>query len=121
MSKMVVRNERLSDEEFFKIRREEVLPQWKTSKDIENLDENIAAAKEMSRGKNMALKFMEAKKSGKHVLIAAVRAGAHRIHDRGHQLCRTGSKACAGRHVEHLFGFVHAEKQVRQGGRRHRT
>src|SRR6266511_5388975 len=70
MSKAVVRNERLSDEEFFKIRREEVLPQWKTGKDIENLDGNIAAAKELSRGKNIAMKFMEAKKSGKHVMVA---------------------------------------------------
>jgi methylaspartate mutase epsilon subunit len=69
MSKLVIRNERLSDEEFFRIRREQVLPQWKTSKDIENLDENIATAKELSRGKNIAVKFMEAKKNGKHLLI----------------------------------------------------
>ena len=68
MSKSVVRNEKLSDEEFFRIRQEEVLPQWPTSKDIENLDENIAAAKELSRDKNIAMLFTQAKKTGKHVM-----------------------------------------------------
>ena len=42
-----VRNQRLTDDEFFRIRREEVLPQWETGKDIENLDENVAAAREL--------------------------------------------------------------------------
>lgn len=68
MSKLV-RNRRLTDEEFFKIRREEVLTQWKTGKDVANLDENIQAAKELSRGKNQVTKFLEAKKNGTHLLI----------------------------------------------------
>ena len=41
-----VRNERLSDEEFFRIRNEEVLPQWETGKAIQDLDECIAAARQ---------------------------------------------------------------------------
>ena len=64
-----VRNQRLTDEEFFKIRREEVLPQWETGKDIENLDENIEIAKELSQGKNHAEKLAEAKREGKQILI----------------------------------------------------
>ncbi len=50
---ITVRNERLSDEEFFRIRREEVLPQWETGKEIEDLDENIAIAKELPRERTM--------------------------------------------------------------------
>ncbi len=34
---ITVRNERLSDEEFFRIRREEVLPQWETGKEIDKV------------------------------------------------------------------------------------
>ena len=64
-----VQNKKLTDDEFFRIRREEVLPQWDTGKEIENLEENIAAAKEISQGKNSALKFLEAKKNGTHILI----------------------------------------------------
>ena len=64
-----VRNIRLSDDQFFKIRKEEVLPQWETGRQIEDLDECIVAAKELSRGKNHALKFKEAMQKGEHVLI----------------------------------------------------
>ena len=65
-----IRNERLSDEEFFRIRDEEVLPQWETGKDIQDLDECIAAAKELSKGKSNALKHLEAEKRGVQLLIA---------------------------------------------------
>ncbi len=34
-----VKNVRLSDDEFFRIRKEEVLPQWETGRQIEDLDE----------------------------------------------------------------------------------
>jgi methylaspartate mutase epsilon subunit len=64
-----VRNERLSDDEFFRIRTEEVLPQWETGKALQNLDECIDAAKELSKGKNQALKFKTAKEAGTHILI----------------------------------------------------
>ena len=64
-----IRNQRLSDEQFFKIRREEVLCQWETGKALENLDECIDAAKELSEGKNVALKLKQAKESGTHVLL----------------------------------------------------
>jgi methylaspartate mutase epsilon subunit len=52
------------------MRKEEVLTQWETGKDIADLDECIAAAKELSlQGKNYALKLMEAKRKGSHLLI----------------------------------------------------
>jgi methylaspartate mutase epsilon subunit len=63
-----IRNKRLSDDEFFKIRNEEVLTQWETGKEIANLHENIAMAKELSEGKNYARKLMDAKKRGIHLL-----------------------------------------------------
>jgi methylaspartate mutase epsilon subunit len=64
-----VRNERLSDDEFFRIRNQEVLPQWETGKALQDLDECIAAAKELSNGKNQALKLKAAKEAGTHILI----------------------------------------------------
>ena len=63
-----VRNKRLTDEEFFKIRNEEVLTQWETGKQVANLEENIAVAKELSQGKNYALTLAEHKKNGTNVL-----------------------------------------------------
>lgn len=59
-----IRNKRLSDKEFFKIRNEEVLTQWETGRQIENLDENIAIARELSRDKSYALTLAEHKKNG---------------------------------------------------------
>ncbi|MCE5253842.1 MAG: hypothetical protein LLG45_06510 [Actinomycetia bacterium] len=64
-----IRNKRLSDDEFLRIRKEEVLPQWETGKQIEDLDECIAAAKELSQGKNHALKHKEAEERGIHLLM----------------------------------------------------
>ncbi len=61
-----IRNKRLSDEQFFKIRNEEVLPMWETGKGVENLNECIAAAKELSEGKSYALRLEEAKRNGTH-------------------------------------------------------
>lgn len=63
-----VKNVRLSDDRFFKIRREEVLPQWETGRQIEDLDECVAAAKELSEGKNYARRFMEARDKGVQLL-----------------------------------------------------
>ena len=60
-------NKRLSDEEFFKIRNEEVLVQWDTGKNVANLDENIAIAKELSQGKNYALTLAEHKQNGTNI------------------------------------------------------
>jgi methylaspartate mutase epsilon subunit len=69
MAQYTIRNKRLSDEEFFRIRKEEVLPQWETSRDIENLDENIAAAYEYSvgLGRNYAIAVREASERGIHL------------------------------------------------------
>ncbi len=65
----IIRNEKLSDEEFFKIRNEEVLSQWETGKALSDLDECIAAAKELSQGKNYADKLRQAKQDGRHIMI----------------------------------------------------
>ncbi|MBN9460054.1 MAG: hypothetical protein J0H00_02400 [Burkholderiales bacterium] len=64
-----VRNRRLDDDEFFRIRREEVLPQWETGRQVADLDECIAAARDLSHGKNMTEKLVEAKRNGTHVLF----------------------------------------------------
>lgn len=64
-----VRNRRLSDEEFFQIRRDEVLPQWRTGREVADLNDNIQAAKELSCGKNQAETFLRARDSGSHLLI----------------------------------------------------
>jgi len=66
--KWPIKNIRLSDEEFFRIRREEVLCQWETGKELENLDECIAGAKEVSEGKNYALRLLDAESRGAHLL-----------------------------------------------------
>jgi methylaspartate mutase S subunit len=58
-----IKNKRLADEEFFK-KRKEVLQQWETGKQVENPNENIAAAKELSQGKSYALTLAEHKKKG---------------------------------------------------------
>lgn len=49
---IAIRNKKLSDEEFFK-KRAEVLKQWETGKQVSDLNENIAAARELSQGKAM--------------------------------------------------------------------
>jgi methylaspartate mutase epsilon subunit len=63
-----VRNVRLSDEEFFRIRNQEVLPQWETGKQIQDLGECIAVAGELSQGKNYARKLIEARERGIQLL-----------------------------------------------------
>lgn len=67
-----VRNRRLADDRFFRIRKEEVLTQWEIGKQIDDLDECIAVARELSRGKSHALKLREAKEKGTHLLIPQV-------------------------------------------------
>ena len=62
-----IRNERLGDEEFFE-RREEVLRQWETGRQVSDLNENIAAARELSKGKSYALTLAEHKAKGMNLL-----------------------------------------------------
>ncbi|MCL5734097.1 MAG: hypothetical protein M1274_00665, partial [Actinobacteria bacterium] len=64
-----VRNRRLPDDEFLRIRKEEVLTQWETGKQIEDLGECIAVAKDLSQGKSHALKLKEAKERGIPLLM----------------------------------------------------
>ena len=61
-----IRNERMGDDEFFE-RRKEVLKQWETGKQVADLNENIAVARELSRGKSYALTLAEHKKNGANV------------------------------------------------------
>jgi methylaspartate mutase epsilon subunit len=63
-----VRNVRLPDEQFFQIRKEEVLPQWPTGKQLQDLDECIAAAGELAQGKNYTRKLLEARERGIQLL-----------------------------------------------------
>lgn len=63
-----VYNEMLDDEEFFRIRNEEVLPQWKTGKEIENFEETLESAREYHAICNYADKQMEARNNKIHNL-----------------------------------------------------
>lgn len=65
-----VRNVCLDDDEFFRIRNEEVLPMWKTGEEIRDLDECIKVAKELAgdQGKNYADKAMWARQNNVHLL-----------------------------------------------------
>ncbi|KAA3626728.1 MAG: hypothetical protein DWQ09_15750 [Proteobacteria bacterium] len=69
MNSAKVRNVRLSDREFHRIRNEEVLPQWETGKAIADLNQCIAIASELSAEKNHAERFLAAKRDGQHILI----------------------------------------------------
>ena len=68
VNKYNISNTRLSDEEFFRIRNEEVLPMWETGKALENFEECIEAAREVSKGKNYAERILDGEKNGKHLL-----------------------------------------------------
>ncbi len=59
---MELRNERLSDEEFFR-ERKEVLAMWPTGKDVD-LDEGVAYHKRLPPSKVYAKKLAEAKRNG---------------------------------------------------------
>jgi methylaspartate mutase epsilon subunit len=60
--KMEVRNKRLTDEEFFK-QRKEVLAMWPKGKELD-LNEAIGFHKNLAPGKNHALKLRKAKENG---------------------------------------------------------
>ena len=68
MAEYTIRNKRLDDDEFFRIRREEVLPMWETGKQLENLEECIDAARECSEGKNYAELILKAEAENRHLL-----------------------------------------------------
>jgi methylaspartate mutase epsilon subunit len=63
-----ITNRRLSDEEFFRIRNQEVLSQWETGKQLQDLDECIAAAKELTDTVSYARKVREAKEKDLHIM-----------------------------------------------------
>lgn len=63
-----VRNARLPHDRFFKVGGEEVPPQWETGRQIEDLDECVVAAKELSQGKSCACRSTEARDRGAQLL-----------------------------------------------------
>lgn len=68
---MELKNKRLTEEEFFKI-REEVLGQWPTGKEVD-LQDGIDYNKKIPEHKNFAKKLVKAKESG--ITLAQPRAG----------------------------------------------
>ena len=64
-----IRNKRLSDEEFHRIRTTEVLPQWESGRALADLDACIETARECADGKNMARTLQAAKAKGGFVLF----------------------------------------------------
>lgn len=68
MSDYTIRNRRLDDDEFLRIRREEVLPMWETGKQLEDLNECIEGARECSEGKNYADLILKAEAENRHLL-----------------------------------------------------
>lgn len=68
---MVLRNKRLTDDEFFR-EREEVLNQWPTGKEVD-LQEAVDYLKKVPEEKNFAIKLAKAKKA--KVTLAQPRAG----------------------------------------------
>ncbi len=60
---MDIQNKRISDEEFYEIRKE-VLNQWPTGRDVD-LEEAVAYHKALPEERNFAKKLLEAKKAGK--------------------------------------------------------
>ena len=62
-----IKNKKLGDEEFHK-KRKEVLNQWETGRQVSDLGENIAAARELSRDKSYALTLAEHKKKHRTLL-----------------------------------------------------
>jgi methylaspartate mutase epsilon subunit len=68
MMKAKVTNERWTLDQLMKVRKEEVLPQWPTGKDVADLDECVSYAKSIPKEKNITLKCLEAKKENKLLL-----------------------------------------------------
>ena len=60
---MDIRNKKLSDDEFYGIRKE-VLGQWSTGKDVD-FDESVAYHKSMPDSKSFSRKLSAAKKNGR--------------------------------------------------------
>lgn len=74
---MKLKNKRLTDEQFFKI-REEVLNQWPTGKEVD-LQDAVDYLKQVPEEKNFAIKLEKAKEEG--VTLAQPRAGVALIDD----------------------------------------
>jgi methylaspartate mutase epsilon subunit len=111
-----VSNRRLTEEEFFK-ERKEVLAMWYTGKDVD-LDEAIAYHKSMPASKNFVHKLTEARKKGEILLVSDMGYTTIKqeiellryIQDEGHP-------DFLGHHVDSLtrnLRFQEAEKEVRK-------
>jgi methylaspartate mutase epsilon subunit len=69
---MEVSNKRLSEDEFFEIRKS-VLRMWPTGTEAENIDESVSFHRSLGGCKNVASALAEARRQGK--LLIALRAG----------------------------------------------
>ena len=78
IGEMDIKNRRLTEEEFFK-ERKEVLSLWPTGKDIEDLDEAVEFQKNLPKEKNAALVLAQAKGEGR--TLAQPRGGVNLIHE----------------------------------------
>jgi methylaspartate mutase epsilon subunit len=68
---MHIRNQKLSEEEFFRERELEVISQWPTGREID-MDEVIAYHKAMPRGKNAVYILQQAKRTGEIYAITGM-------------------------------------------------
>ncbi|MFC1942416.1 methylaspartate mutase subunit E [Chloroflexota bacterium] len=116
MQGIQVRNERLSDEEFFK-EREEVLAEWPTGKDVD-LDEAIEYHKQLPDSKVYARKLAEAKRNGDTLIHSfngaptvewQIELVKHLVEEGGADLCTTHIDAFTRNHM-----FQRAEDALKE-------
>ena len=115
-----IRNQRLSDEEFFRIRKEEVLPQWETGKD----DRGSGRVHRRRQGTVSRQEPRAQAQGGRRArhppAHAPVRPGPHRVHHRGTAARGSGGSG-SRRRLDHLLRLVHAQARLREGRAGHRT
>jgi methylaspartate mutase epsilon subunit len=113
---MIVKNQRLTDEEFSK-ERKEVLNMWPTGKDVD-IDEAIAYHRSMPRNKNFVYKLNDARKKGEMLLVSDM---GYTTIEQEIELLRyiqdEGHPDFLGHHVDSLtrnLRFKQAEEEVRK-------
>lgn len=73
-----LKNKKWTEEEFFEVRKE-VLAQWPTGKDVENIQDGIDYCKKLPAEKNFAKKLNWAKEN--HITLAQPRAGVALVNE----------------------------------------
>ncbi|MDY6861714.1 MAG: hypothetical protein SV062_01860 [Thermodesulfobacteriota bacterium] len=105
-----VSNKRLTEEEFLKIRKEEVLPMWETGKEIENLDQCVEYAKQMPESKNMALQLVKAKEEKRFIAISHFGRATVDFMTEGIEYTEGNTGADAGNHNWFIEGDTYTRK-----------